>query len=146
MMHSRPLKQAVVLAVDTLGMEGHVSFCGLVPYSQVVSYYQNADILVNPSLSESFGRSLIEAMSCCVPVVATRAGGMPDVVGDGKTGLLVESNDPDGLAGAILQLLSDDELRSSMGQAGRRRVLELFTWEKLVENLSRNYEEILESS
>ena len=129
----------------TLDIEDRVTFYGSVPYGQLVSYYQNADILVNPSLSESFGRSLIEAMSCCIPVVATRVGGMTDIVEDGETGFLVEADDPDGLANAMLKVLWDENLSRSMGQAGRKRILELFSWERTVEDLLYHYEAVCEN-
>jgi glycosyltransferase involved in cell wall biosynthesis len=85
------------------------------------------DILVQPSLRETFGRVLIEAMAARRPVVATGVGGMPEIVVDGETGLLVSPGDTSALAAAILSLLQDPPRRRAMGEAGRRRVEERFS-------------------
>lgn len=122
-----------------------VLFTGFVPHLQLNNYYQNADILINPSLSEAFGMSLAEAMATEIPVVAARVGGMTEVVEEGKTGLLFESDDVSGLAEVLLQLLSDAELRKSMGKAGRQRVLKLFSWDRITESMLRQYKNICNS-
>lgn len=127
----------------TPNLASHVTFCGSVPYANVINHYRDADILVNPSLSESFGRSLIEAMACQMPVIATRVGGMVEIVEDGKTGLLVAPGDATALAEAILRILSDEGLRNSMGQAGRQRVLQCFSWGRIAESLLRLYKHTL---
>jgi glycosyltransferase involved in cell wall biosynthesis len=95
----------------------------------VVAHVQRGDILVNPSYSESFGMSLVEAMACSRPVVATRVGGMKSIVDDGRTGLIVDRGDVAGLAAAIVRLVGDDDLRATMGRNGRKRVEELFSWD-----------------
>lgn len=72
-------------------------------------------------------------------------GGTPEAVGNGKTGLLVEPGNASAMAEAILGLLSDDELRKSMGKAGRERAVELFSWNQIAENLLSKYEDICDS-
>lgn len=119
-----------------------VSFTGFVPQSQLAHYYRKADVLINPSLSEAFGMSLVEAMATEVPVIGTRVGGMTDIIEHGKTGLLVEPADAPALANTIVQLLFNEKLRKSMGKAGRQRVLELFSWEQVSESLLNHYENI----
>ena len=79
--------------------------------------------------------SLAEAMACEVPVVASRVGGMPEVVEHGKTGLLVEPDNTEALAEAILTILDDQELGGSMGRAGRERAVRLFSWDKIAEDM-----------
>jgi glycosyltransferase involved in cell wall biosynthesis len=123
-----------------------VSFLGKVRRGPLVEHYRGADVLVNASLSESFGMSLIEGMACQVPVVATRVGGMTEIVEQGHCGLLVEPNDPDALADAILRLLGNDELRRSFGEAGRAAVLRLFSWERITENVLNCYRDVLQSN
>jgi glycosyltransferase involved in cell wall biosynthesis len=98
-------------------------------------------LLLNPSFSESFGMSLIEAMACGIPVVATRVGGMTGIVADGETGLVVEPGDVPALAEATSVLLADDSRRREMGAAARRRALELFSWERVTEALDALYRE-----
>jgi glycosyltransferase involved in cell wall biosynthesis len=124
-------------------MDGEVEFLGPVPHAELVEYYCRADVLVNPSFSEAFGMSLVEAMAAQTPVVATRAGGMPEVIEDGKTGLLTPPGDAQALAEAILKLLSEDGSRKMMGEAGRRRAQELYTWQSVTETLSSHYEQIM---
>jgi glycosyltransferase involved in cell wall biosynthesis len=122
-----------------------VRFTGFIPHSGLNAYYDEADILINPSFIESFGRSLIEAMACGLPVIATKIGGMPEVVEEGRTGLLVESGDVSALTDAIVRLLEDEPLRLSMGQAGRERVEKYFSWDAVSANLLARYEEVMTS-
>ncbi len=122
-----------------------ISFSGHVQHLELPDYYRKADVLINPSFSEAFGMSLVEAMAAGVPVIATRVGGMTEIVEEGRNGLLVESGNASALAEAILQLLSDDDLRESMGKAGHQRSLELFSWERIAENLLNQYRHISES-
>jgi glycosyltransferase involved in cell wall biosynthesis len=130
----------------SLNITNNVAFTGFVLYEQIVNHYRDAGILVNPSFSEAFGRSLIEAMACQVPVVATRVGGMKEIVADGETGILVNPGDSTALAKAILHLLSDEDLRSSMGKVARKRAVELFSWEQIVEKLLCQYKNICDAN
>jgi glycosyltransferase involved in cell wall biosynthesis len=127
----------------SLGVAHRVVFRGLVEYSKTVELYRSAAVLVNPSISETFGMTLIEAMSCGLPVVASETGGMPAIVGEGGCGVLVEPGNAAALASAILRLLRDDRLRESMGRAGRKRVLEDFAWEQVANTAHNHYMEVL---
>jgi glycosyltransferase involved in cell wall biosynthesis len=109
----------------------HVSLPGHVPWRKLVEHYRAAKIFVMPSYYETGGISVIEAMAFGLPVVATRAGGLSEVVEDGVTGILVPPGDSTALAEAICRLLRDPELRRSMGAAGRSTVLEKFTVDRL---------------
>jgi glycosyltransferase involved in cell wall biosynthesis len=126
----------------TPNLAKRVTFCQHIPHRRLLDYYRNAEVLINPSFSEAFGMSLIEAMSCEVPVVATRVGGMAEIVNDGRAGLLVESGDASALAEAMLSLLGNEKLMQALGMAGRARVEALFSWEHIVNKLSALYEEI----
>jgi glycosyltransferase involved in cell wall biosynthesis len=88
------------------------------------------DILAQPSTRETFGRTLIEAMATRKPVIASRVGGMPEVVADQESGLLVPKEDPQSLAAAIITLLEDPRRARQMGEAGRRRVEQFFSLER----------------
>ena len=127
----------------SLSISNNVTFHGQIPHEQVVKFYQEADIFIQPSVYEPFGMGIIEAMACQVPVVATRVGGIPEIVEDGRTGLLVERLDARALANAILELLSDEDLRRKMGKIGRERV-ESFSWDNIATNLLRLYGEMVE--
>ena len=125
-------------------LAGRVNFTGELPHNEVADYYHRAHVLVNPSLSEAFGLSLVEAMASKIPVIATNVGGMKEVVEHGRTGLLVEPADPDALAEALIRLLKDDDLRRSMGEAGYRRAAELYTWNRVSQCLWEKYVEIMD--
>lgn len=127
------------------GLKSRVVFPGAVSHLELNQYFQSADVLVNPSLSEAFGMSLVEAMACGVPTVATTVGGMVDIVIPGKTGLLVPPNQPAALATAITQLLSDQALRVRMGEAGRQRAVERFDWRAIAADLGNSYHRLLQS-
>jgi glycosyltransferase involved in cell wall biosynthesis len=105
----------------------------------LASYYQSADILVNPSYSESFGMSLVEALASETPVIATRVGGMVNIVDENETGLLVNREDVNGLAEAMRCLLSDGDLRRQMGKNGRQRVIERFSWPQVAQSALEKY-------
>jgi len=99
-----------------------VTFLGAVGQDRLVSLYQQADMFCLPSFAEGLPGVLMEAMAMGLPVIATRIMGIPEIVEDGVSGRLVAPGRADALAGALLELLADPELRSSMGKAGRRRV------------------------
>ena len=83
---------------------------------------KTCDIFCLPSLSEGFSSAILAAMASSLPVIATQVGGIPELVNDGETGILVPPNDVLQLAGALGQVLGSESLRRRMGQAGRRRV------------------------
>ena len=123
----------------SLNIANNVTFTGSIPYRHVLNNYHDASIFVNSSFSESFPLPILEAMASELPVVATRVGGVPEAVADGKTGLLVEAGDVSALAEAIILLLKHEGLRKSMGKAARKRAVELFSWERVVGRLFRWY-------
>lgn len=129
-------------ALETDGVAKHVSMLGHVPWSDLVSWYRKAGIFVMPSYYETFGISAIEAMAFGLPVVATHAGGLSEVVEDGVTGFLVPPGDSQALAEAIIHLLRDKSLRKSMGEAGRRRVLDEFTVDRVLAQTLSVYDAI----
>ena len=103
-----------------------VTITGEVPRKELLRHYRDSDLLVLPSiLPEGFGVPIIEAACWGLPTVATRRGGIPEVIVDGETGRLVEAGDPTGLRAALAHLLKDDAQRRRMGQAARARTLEL---------------------
>ncbi len=124
-------------------LKAHISFCGSKPHTKVVEYYQHSDILINPSLSESFGMSLAEAMASEKPTISSRVGGMVNVVSDGETGLLVDPDNEDALAQAIAFLTENPKLREQMGIAGRKRILEKFSWERVASSMLMEYRILL---
>jgi len=107
----------------------NVRVIGAVPHDQMPELYRSVDALVLPSKSETFGMVLIEAMASQVPVVAFAVGGIPEVVIDGETGLLVRERSAETLAGALASMLRHPERLETMGAAGRKHVLARFSWQ-----------------
>jgi glycosyltransferase involved in cell wall biosynthesis len=133
--------QLARLASD-LGIGSDVTFLGWVPNTDLPPYYRAAAVSVIPSLEEGFGIPAAEAMGCEVAVVASDAGGLPEVVEHGVTGLVVPRGNSGALAQAIGTLLADPERRRVMGQAGRERALRLFDWDRSAEQFEQLYREI----
>src|SRR5256712_6729651 len=105
----------------------------------LVNLYNEAAVFACPSVYEPFGIINLEAMACETPVVATRVGGIKEVVVDGETGLLVPPGDPVRLGKAITKVIEDPKLAARMGKAGRKRVLQHFTWDRIAEKTLKLY-------
>ena len=130
--------------IEEYGLEDLVTYTGKIEKEELTRCYARAEIAVAPSLYEGFGFPAAEAMSCRLPIVTTRAGALPEVVGeDGEAGTLVPPADPEALATAIKRLLGDRQLRDRMGEAGRKRVQMNFNWEQAVRKTLQVYEELL---
>jgi len=119
----------------------HVHWVGRIDHVALKDWYAAADVLMLPSDDEPFGRVLVEAMAMGVPVVAFDGGGVPEVVQHGKQGVLLPRGDVDGLVEAIAKLLGDTDLRTVMGNAGRRRA-EVFSVPSHIANICKVYDEI----
>jgi glycosyltransferase involved in cell wall biosynthesis len=117
------------------------TFLGAVPYEQIPAFYHQIDTLLLPSHTEGLPRVVLEAQATATPLIATRVGGLPEVVEDGETGLLVDPRSPEQLATAIDKLSSNAALRSHLGENGRRAVVESYRWETMYER----YEQFLET-
>jgi glycosyltransferase involved in cell wall biosynthesis len=117
-----------------------IEIVGPIPRPDLVNQFKTAGVLVLPSIyPEGFGIPIVEAGACYTPAVCARRGGMPEVVEDGKTGLIVEATDVNGLALALNRLLDDESLRRSMGQAAQQRVVNNFTWDRIADALLAEY-------
>jgi len=126
-----------------LGVAGDVVFVGKQP--RIADYLSIADVLLAPSETESFGLSALEAMSCEVPVVATRIGGLPEVVEDGVTGYLRNVGDVEAMSEAVLGIVRDDALATRMGAAGRKVAVERFTTKRIIPQYLDYYREVIEA-
>jgi glycosyltransferase involved in cell wall biosynthesis len=129
--------------VQQLGISDSVTFTGYVSTEELVRLYSTAEIAVTSSVYEGFGLPAAEAMSCSTPVIATRAGALPEIVGDDAAGILVPPADPPALAAAIKRLLADKALRQKMGQAARKRVEDYFSWPAAARKTIEVYRELL---
>jgi len=129
---------------DELGLGGDVVFAG--QRTDIQKILNGIELFVLSSVSEGFGRVIVEAMACGKPVVAARAGGIVEIVEDGITGILVPPRDPETMARAITELLEDREKARKMGVAGRRRAERLFGIEKNIEKTGELYEKVLKEA
>lgn len=121
-------------------LEKHVFLAGFRP--DVLSVLKAFDIFVMSSVTEGLGTSLLDAMAAGKPLVATRAGGIPEVVVDGETGLLVDPRDHQGMADALVRLLQDEGLRGRLGAAGLRRARARFSAERMVQQTLNVYRRV----
>lgn len=110
------------------------TFLGSVPYEAIPSVYSAVNALVLPSHTEGLPRVILEAMANETPVIATRVGGVPEVIDNGQTGLLCDPHDPAGIADAVDRLAADAQLRDRLREAGREVVLESFSWAEMYDS------------
>ena len=111
--------------------------------TDVLGCIKGFDLFVMSSVSEGLGTSLLDAMACARPIVATRAGGIPEIVEDEVNGVLVPPRDAPALADAIVQQLRDATRRRRLGEAGLARVRAQFTVERMVEQSAEVYEMVV---
>ncbi|HEY8172294.1 MAG TPA: glycosyltransferase family 4 protein [Dehalococcoidia bacterium] len=131
--------------VRELDLGAHVTFTGRLSNDELVRAYNEAAVMVSPSLYEGFGLPAAEAQACGTPVVATTAGAFPEVIADGVTGMLVPPGDARAIADAVQTLLLHPERRAAMGAAGTRRIEEQFSWRACALKTAALYSEVLDS-
>ncbi|MBI2089971.1 MAG: glycosyltransferase family 4 protein [Deltaproteobacteria bacterium] len=136
-------REPLAKIVRQSGLEDDVEFLGFV--TDIPKFLSSVDLFVLPSLYEGLGISVLEAMAAGKPVVASQIGGIPEIVMDRVTGMLVPPQDPEALAGAISELLSHNGLRRMMGERGRERVLKNFTLAEMAKKNEDFYYELIEA-
>jgi glycosyltransferase involved in cell wall biosynthesis len=124
-----------------LGVFEQCSFVGKQP--RIVDYLSASDVLLLPSDQESFGLAALEAMACEVPVIASRVGGLPEVVTDGETGYLSPVGDLDKMAADAARLVVDHKLRREMGQRARESAISRYRTDVVIPQYIEYYEQIL---
>ncbi len=129
--------------VQELGLQGRVEFPGWVDPAEIPRTYRAFDVFVAPSRIEAFGVAVLEAAACGLPAVVTKVGGLPEVVEDGVTGLVVPPEDPVALAEALRRLVADREGRRRMGAAARRFVAARYRWEDTAERMEQLYRQVI---
>jgi glycosyltransferase involved in cell wall biosynthesis len=125
------------------GLENRVVFTGRLDTEALVRRYSASEVAVTASVYEGFGLPCAEAMSCGTPVIATRAGALPEVVGSDGAGILVPPADPPAMAAEIKRLLLDRALRQRMGTAARKRIEESFSWQVAARKTLEVYREVI---
>jgi glycosyltransferase involved in cell wall biosynthesis len=136
--------EAVRAAAAQLGIAQAVQLVGWVEGRAKEIEFSRATVFCLPSYHEGMPMSILEAMSAGLPVVSTRVGGIPEVITDGKEGLLVQSGDIDGLSDKLREIMTNPRLADQMGSAGRQKVMRCFAATVIVSQLTSLYDEILE--
>jgi len=129
--------------IAQLNLTNHVNMVGFIENDRIYSFYQDHHFMVMPSVKEAFGVAALESLACGRPVVASKVGGIPEVLVDNETGILVDKGDPDKLAAAIIRLARDAALRERMGRAGHQFVKDNFTWERSLDLMVDVYNRVL---
>jgi glycosyltransferase involved in cell wall biosynthesis len=129
--------------IEERGMHQKVHIVGYIPDEQLAPYYQNAELFVLPSTYELFGITVLEAMACGTPVVASKYAGIRTVITSGKNGVLVDPTDTEDLAAAMIQILKDKKKAERFGQAGHRLVRRSYTWKAVASKHIKCYEKFL---
>jgi len=142
---SKEYSERVLLNIANINkkMFHRVKYIGVIEKEELVQLYQEATLLVCPSLSEPFGIVNLEALSCKTPVIASNVGGIPHIIRNNKNGILVPPNDPPELAKAIQSLLDNEQIRREFGEDGRKWVVQNFSIEAVAERLCELYRELL---
>ncbi|MCZ6694891.1 MAG: glycosyltransferase, partial [Bacteroidetes bacterium] len=136
------LRKNLEKLTKTLNLSNAVKFIGRVDNYTVVEYLQKMDIFVIPSIRESFGVAAVEASSCAIPVIASKIGGLSEVVIDEKTGFLVAPGDTESIAAKIIKLIEEPLLRQQFGKEGRKFVISNFEWELCASKMEGIYNDI----
>jgi glycosyltransferase involved in cell wall biosynthesis len=135
-----------------LALQEHVIFIDEVPQEELVAFYSMADIFVLPSIvnengeTEGLGVVMLEAMACELPVIASNVGGIPDIIRNGETGLLVRPKDPQEISQKIITILTDEKLRRALIENGRDVIDATFSWEVVSNNFMNLYRDVLRHS
>ncbi len=139
-----PELSAVRYRGEQLGMNGNVVYVG--KQANIADYLGVADVFLLPSELESFGLAALEAQACEVPVIATRIGGIPEVVNDGETGFLSDVGDVEKMSVDTLKLLNDEDMRRAFGERGRELAISRYSTEKIIPQYIAFYEKIVKKA
>jgi L-malate glycosyltransferase len=139
-----PEYSAVHHRARTLNVLEKTEFVGKQP--KIADYLGVADVSLLPSEMESFGLAALEAQACEVPVVASRVGGIPEVINDGETGFMSDVGDTEKMSDDVLKLLNDEDLRQSFGKRGRELAVSRYSSEKIIPQYIAFYEKILQNA
>jgi len=138
-----PEKEQLIEIINKLGLQQNVSLVGFVEEELLLKYYQACDIFVLSSAHEGQGCSILEAMSCGKPIVATNIGGIPDSVINKYNGILVPVDNSEELAKALLLLIENEDLRLEMGINSRKRCINNFDWDIIANQTNKIYSELV---
>lgn len=137
-----PQRESLVLLAQSLGVGDRVRFHGVATPDQLAPFYRSAAAVVIPSIEEGLGLVAVEALLCAAPVIAANSGGLPDVIRDGRTGVLVPPGEPAAIAQAVDRLLADSARAAALGEAGRLHALATFAPEAAAQRYAEIYRSV----
>ncbi|KFD40800.1 glycosyl transferase family 1 [Peptococcaceae bacterium SCADC1_2_3] len=137
-----PEEEDLKRLIEQLNLGDCVDFLGQIPNEDVSRYMVAAHVFVLPSLSEGFGIVNLEAMASGLPIVASKVGGLPEIIEDGENGFLVEPRSPKQIADKVLLLLADDELRERISKNNKEKAKN-YSWTSIIEKLEKVYQNCL---
>jgi glycosyltransferase involved in cell wall biosynthesis len=137
-----PLKGELQKRVVEKNLDTKVAFCGYVAHSSIPGYLSAGDVFVLPTKHEGMGRAILEAMAMELPVLASAVGGIPEIISDGVTGILLENGTPEEIADNVALLLSDKKYRRELGREARQYVIENHEFETTAEYLVQMHYEL----
>ena len=126
--------------------EHEIKYLGAKDQNELVKWYQKASLFILPSFFEGFPVTILEALACETPVIATRVGGIPEIIKNNETGILISPNNPKSLAEAIQHLLENKDLRYKMGREGRKYVMKWHSIENVCKKLCAIYEQLIDAN
>ena len=136
------MEKDLKLKVKNLNLENKVQFFGEISNELIPKHLSTADVFVRPSLSEGLGTAFLEAMAAGLPVIGTPVGGIPDFLKDGETGLFCKVSDPKDLAGKIVKILKDKQLREKIVNNSRALIAKKYDWNVIADEFFKIYERI----
>ena len=141
-----PKRSYVPQWIKKFNLNDRIIFTGKISIQKLLKLYAESEIALNPSLYEGFGFPAAEAMACELPVISTDGGALPEVVGNHlETAYLVPTRDAKALAEGIDFFIDNPVLRKKIGKAGRKRILEKFSWEEAAKSLEKSYQETIDA-
>jgi glycosyltransferase involved in cell wall biosynthesis len=139
-----PERSAATYRAEQLNVKDDVLFVG--KQANIPNYLGVADVFLLPSELESFGLAALEAQACEVPVIATRIGGIPEVVAEGETGYLSDVGDVAKMSEDTLRLINDEEIRRVFGEKGRELALQRYASDKIIPQYIKFYEQVVQKA
>jgi glycosyltransferase involved in cell wall biosynthesis len=136
-------EEKLATLAEKLKVADDITWAGLQPKDRLEEFYSQMDVVVVPSRFEGFGLTAIEAMNHGIPVVASAVDGLKEVIVDGSSGVLFESEDSDALSKTIVDLIEDDLKRDTLAKAGKKRVEEHFSYTIYQQKISELYEAVI---
>jgi glycosyltransferase involved in cell wall biosynthesis len=136
-----PLRGEIEAQIKNLGLYGKIKLLGKLPHKSALEEVAKSDVSICPSLAEGLGITFIEAQALGVPVIGTNVGGIPDVIEDGKTGLLIQPGSKDAITGAVIKIFSmPAEEKAAMIEAEKSGAKKKFDWKNIADNIEKIYQ------